>query len=146
MTPYTRRAQFYETDQMGIIHHANYIRWFEEARLCFLDEIGFSYRRVTDLGLDFPTISVSCEYKSMVKFDDVVEIACEVSALSGARMTVSYLVRDAKTNELRATGETGHCFFKNGRLVSLKKALPELFALFEKQMQENSVSRAKEAN
>jgi len=39
--PYIRKAQFYETDQMGVIHHANYIHWFEEARVDFLEQIGF---------------------------------------------------------------------------------------------------------
>ena len=42
--PYRRKAQYYETDQMGIIHHSNYIRWFEEARIDFMAQAGLGYR------------------------------------------------------------------------------------------------------
>ena len=38
---YIHQAQYYETDQMGIIHHSNYIRWMEEARIAYMDELGF---------------------------------------------------------------------------------------------------------
>ena len=44
MQPYTKKVQYYETDMMGIAHHANYIRWMEEARIDFLDRMGFPYR------------------------------------------------------------------------------------------------------
>ena len=43
---YTHQAQYYETDQMGIIHHSNYIRWMEEARIAYMDEMGFPYQAV----------------------------------------------------------------------------------------------------
>lgn len=42
---YTHQAQYYETDQMGIIHHSNYIRWMEEARIAYMDEMGFPIRQ-----------------------------------------------------------------------------------------------------
>ena len=42
--PYEHRAKYYETDQMGIIHHSNYLRWFESARIQFLKEIGIDFR------------------------------------------------------------------------------------------------------
>lgn len=43
---YTHQAQYYETDQMGIIHHSNYIRWMEEARMDLMDQIGLSYKEM----------------------------------------------------------------------------------------------------
>lgn len=50
--PYSRKTHYYETDQMGIIHHANYIHWMEEARVDFMDQIGFSYDRAVSTGID----------------------------------------------------------------------------------------------
>ncbi|HJB35179.1 MAG TPA: acyl-CoA thioesterase, partial [Candidatus Blautia merdipullorum] len=62
MMAYEHKTQYYETDQMGIIHHSNYIRWFEEARVDFMDRCGFSYAQMEKDGLISPVLSVSCEY------------------------------------------------------------------------------------
>ena len=132
LKPYTRKANFYETDQMGIIHHSNYIRWFEEARVCFMEQIGYGYEQATAVGIDFAVLSAACEYKSMVHFGETVKIYMEISDFTPMRMTVKYKVVDIKTDEIRATGETKHCFYHNQRKhpVSMKKELPELYELF----------------
>ena len=130
--PYTRKAQFYETDQMGVIHHSNYIRWFEEARVHFLEQIGFPYERVESLGITFAVLALSCAYKSPVVFGDRVNIFTGVGACGHSKMTICYRVADVLTDELRTTGETHHYFFRkmDARPVSLKKAIPELYDLF----------------
>ena len=135
--PFIRKANYYETDQMGIIHHSNYIRWFEEARVDFMEQIGYGYEKSVELGIDFALIGLSCEYKSMVRFGETVTIHAKITTLTNTRMTVNYEVRDSTTDELRTTGETRHCFLDSGkkRPVSLKKALPELYALFEETME-----------
>ena len=46
--PYEHHAKYYETDQMGIIHHSNYIKWMEEARMDLMDQIGLSYKQMED--------------------------------------------------------------------------------------------------
>ena len=130
--PYVRKAQYYETDQMKVIHHANYIRWLEEARVDFLQQIGFPYERVESMGITLAVLGLSCEYKASVLFGDTVHIRVKLKACSHSRMTMSYDVTDAATGEPRATGETHHFFFKkeSARPVSLKKAIPELYDLF----------------
>lgn len=130
--PYSRKANYYETDQMGIIHHSNYIRWFEEARVDFMEQIGFGYEKAVECGIDFALLGVYCEYKSMVRFGDIVDIYMSVSELENMRMTVKYQIFDTATGELRTTGETRHCFYDNKRKrpVSLKKVIPELYELF----------------
>ena len=57
--PYRRAVQYYETDMMGIVHHANYIRWMEEARIDFLAQLGFPYARMEAEGVLSPVRSVS---------------------------------------------------------------------------------------
>lgn len=130
--PYRRKANYYETDQMAIIHHSNYIRWFEEARVDFMEQVGFGYDKAVEAGIDFAVLGVTCDYKSMVRFGDTVDIAVSVSELTASRMTVRYTVTDVATGQLRTTGETRHCYFDNRRQrpTSLKKALPELYAMF----------------
>ena len=51
MFTYKRKAQYHETDQMGIIHHSNYVRWMEEARIAFMESLGFGYDKVESLGI-----------------------------------------------------------------------------------------------
>lgn len=86
--PYIRKTHYYETDQMGIIHHANYIHWMEEARVDYMEQIGFSYDRAVSTGIDFALLSISCEYKSMTRFGDTVNIQVSISSLSVTKMTV----------------------------------------------------------
>jgi acyl-CoA thioester hydrolase len=130
--PLIRKANYYETDQMGIIHHSNYIRWFEEARVDFMEQVDFGYDKSVLKGIDFALTGLSCKYVSMVRFGDTVTVKASITELTNARMYVSYEVRDVKTGELRTTGETQHCFFDSERKrpVSLKKKLPELYELF----------------
>jgi acyl-CoA thioester hydrolase len=134
MAPYEHRAKYYETDQMGIIHHSNYIRWMEEARLDFMDQLGWGYRAMEESGMMSPVLAVSCEYKGMVRFDDTVCITVKVKEYKGVRLTLSYRIIDKNSGEIRAVGESRHCFSnREGRPVSLKKYLPEFDALLHSQ-------------
>lgn len=129
---YSRKALYYETDQMGIIHHSNYIRWFEEARIDFLDQIGFGYKSMEDSGIISPVMSVSCEYKSMVHFDDRVIIIPKIEVFTGVKLNISYRVVDASTMEVKTTGVSTHCFLnKSGRPVSLKRENEEMYHALE---------------
>ena len=75
MNPYIKKVQYYETDMMGIVHHANYIRWMEEARIDFLDQMGFPYARMEAEGIISPVRAVSCQYKKPCTFGDTLNIA-----------------------------------------------------------------------
>ena len=129
--PYSRKANYYETDQMGIIHHSNYIRWFEEARLDFLEKIGFGYRKVVEYGVEFAVLDVYCNYKSMVRFGDIVNIHITLSELSDMSINANYQILDTDSGETRALGKTRLCFYDKNkkRPVSLKKIIPELYEL-----------------
>ena len=131
--PYTRKVHFYETDQMSIVHHSNYIRWFEEARVDFLEQVGHGYDKAVSSGIDFVLTGISCEYKSMVRFGETVKIYLNITHLEPFRITVTYEVVDDETGTLRATGTSKHCSFhrRRNRPVSLKKEMPELYEVFE---------------
>ena len=56
---YQHKVQYYETDQMGIVHHSNYIRWFEEARTDYMERLGIGYEKMEEQGILSPVLSVT---------------------------------------------------------------------------------------
>lgn len=128
---YTHRVQYYETDQMGIVHHSNYIRWFEEARVDWMRRHGIGYREMEECGIITPVLKVMAEYRSMVHFEDLVEIGVFIKKYNGVVLELGYEVRDKETKQLRTVGESRHCFLnRDGKPLSLKKASPETHAVF----------------
>lgn len=70
---YIHKVNYYETDKMGIVHHSNYIRFMEEARIKYLDEIGYPMSRLEADGITSPVVSINCEYKQPTTFADEIE-------------------------------------------------------------------------
>lgn len=134
MTNWIHKVQYYETDQMQIVHHANYIKWFEEARMHLLDEIDFGYDEMEAAGLLVPVLAVSAEYRSMTRFGETVAISAKIKELTPVKLILSYEITDRETGELRCTGESKHTFIdgETYRTVSLKKKNKEIYDLFEK--------------
>ncbi len=95
--PYEHHAKYYETDQMGIIHHSNYIKWMEEARMDLMEQIGLSYKQMEEMEIISPVLSVFCEYHSMVHFDDTVVIETKITKYNGIKMEVEYRMTDKET-------------------------------------------------
>ena len=59
MFTYSRKAQYHETDKMGIIHHSNYIKWLEEARIAYMEHLGYGFDKVEQLGIVSPVAGIS---------------------------------------------------------------------------------------
>ena len=78
MFVYKRTAQYHETDQMAIVHHSNYVKWMEEARIAFMNEIGIPYAQMEREGITSPVIEINVTYKDMVRFDERVEVQVQV--------------------------------------------------------------------
>ena len=132
--PYIHNAKYYETDQMAIVHHSNYIRWFEEARIDWMNQIGIDFRDVEAMGIVVPVVSVSCQYKRVTRFGDDVAVTAALKFYNGIRFAFTYEVRDVHTGELNATGESEHCFLKGDRVVNLRRSAPELHQRFSEAM------------
>jgi acyl-CoA thioester hydrolase len=131
MEAYVHKVQYYETDQMGVVHHSNYIRWFEEARIDYLDKMGMSYDAVEKKGIISPVVSLNCEYKSPARFGDTVFIVTCLKMVSGVKFCFGYEVYDLKSREIRATGESRHCFLKDNKIISIKKENEDVYELFK---------------
>ena len=139
MYTYIRRAQYYETDQMGIIHHSNYVKWMEEARIRFLEEMGIDYRKLEEDGIISPIVEISVNYKKTVNFDDEVKIGVFVKKYNGVRLGLGYEMRNCKDDAVCTTAYSMSCFTKDGTIVSLKKEKPELDARVRQYMEQNQV-------
>ena len=128
---YEHRVSYYETDQMGIVHHSNYIRWFEDARVDFLEQVGFSYDKMEDMGIMIVVLGASCEYKSPAKFGNRVLVIPRISEYNGFKMTVTYEVINKENGSLLAKGETKHCFTDlELKPVRVKKEHPDIYKVF----------------
>lgn len=130
---YRHKVQYYETDQMGIVHHSNYIRWFEEARTNILEQLGMGYDEMERQGIMIPVLGVEADYLRMVHFGDTVSIRTKLQEYNGIKLTLEYEIVDEQTGMVHCRGLTKHCFLnKKGRPVSLKKDHPSINALFLK--------------
>lgn len=122
------RVGYAETDAMAIVHHSNYIRWFEMGRNDLLRAIGYSYARLEQMGVWMPVLDVTCQYRSPAVFDELVIIRSWVTKLKGASIYLEYEVVRKETEELLVTGSSSHGFTDTDLVpMRLKKEFPELY-------------------
>ncbi len=105
-----RRVRFYDTDEMGVAHHANYLRWFENGRVEFLRAIGITLGEMVDDGILFPIVEVSAKYFHPAKFDDEIEIETTGKAITKAKWDFSYKVRRVSDGEILVEGFSRNVF------------------------------------
>ncbi len=128
-TEYKRKINYYETDRMGIVHHSNYIRYFEEARLDMMQKAGMDYREMEGMGLFLPVTFVECKYLMPLYFGEEIVVHTRMSKYNGIKMEVSYEIYRAGTEGLCTFGVTGHGFVdRNRKPVSVKRNYPDLYA------------------
>lgn len=126
MKPYIHEVKYYETDQMKITHHSNYIRFMEEARIDLQRQIGWEYANFEKAGIVSPVVSVCCDYKKMTTFSDLIEIEVKVKKFNGVKLALTYIM--TCNGEIVATGESQHCFMdETGKLINMKKKYPEFY-------------------
>jgi acyl-CoA thioester hydrolase len=116
------RTRFAETDAMGIIHHAAYLPYLEEARVEYLRSIGHPYDDLrggeADAAREFPLLEVWVQYRHPLRFDDAVDVSLRVGAVRGATFQIAYLLTVG--GQARATAVTVHgCVDGRGRPTRL---------------------------
>ena len=127
---YERVAQYYETDQMKIIHHGSYIHWMEEARVDVMDKIGFGYAKMEAMGVYCPVLGVELSYRSMVRFGERVRIECRIAEYTGLQLTMLYRMTNLSAGEVCTECRSRHGFLDAaGGIVSLKRKYPEIHQL-----------------
>lgn len=102
------RVRYSETDQMGIVHHSQFLNWLECARIGLLDKIDMPYTQLEAAGCSLPVLSVHVQYHRPAKFDDRIMTRAILKKLPRARMELHYEIHRLDT--LLATAMTQHAF------------------------------------
>lgn len=82
---------------MAVVHHSNYIRWLEETRIDLLKKVGLPYDEMEKSGIMIPVLSVSCQYKYAVRFNETVCIKAKMEDFTGLKFRISYRITDKET-------------------------------------------------
>ena len=118
------RVIYGDTDQMGVVYYANYLRWFERGRSEFLRQIGLPYATIEAAGLHFPVAEVTCRYAQSARYDDVIDIATTLVDLSRVYLVFDYQISRQADQLSLATGSTKHaCIDHEGQVKRLPKML-----------------------
>jgi len=119
------RVIYGDTDQMGVVYHANYFRYFEFSRMEFFRARGGSYQEMEREGYMLPVAEASCQYKAPARYDDLLLIRPRVSELRRASLVFSYEVRrEGDPSTLLCTGRTLHaCVGRDGK----PRRFPDMF-------------------
>jgi acyl-CoA thioester hydrolase len=93
------RVRYAETDQMGVVYHANYLVWFEVGRVELLREMGFTYQQMeAEEGCVMPVAEVRCRYRAPARYDDLLELETRLIAIRGPVLKFAYKLRRPKTD------------------------------------------------
>ena len=118
------RVIYGDTDQMGVVYYANYLRWFERGRSEFLRQIGLPYATIEAAGLHFPVAEVTCRYAQSARYDDVIDIATTLVDLSRVYLVFDYQISRQADQLTLATGSTKHaCIDHEGQVKRIPKML-----------------------
>lgn len=100
------RVRFADTDAMGVVHHARYLPYLEEARVDYLRTIGHPYHEIRAGGIDFAVLEVFVQYRSPLRFDDVVDVHLRLASATRTTFQLAYLL--TVDGSARATAVTVH--------------------------------------
>jgi acyl-CoA thioester hydrolase len=116
------RVIFGDTDQMGVVYYANYLRYFEGARAAYWRGLGRSYKDLEAWGVALPVVEAHCEYRRPAYYEDVLVVGVWVSQLRAASLRFAYRIH--RGDELIAEGTTRHAVLgKDGKLRALPPIL-----------------------
>jgi acyl-CoA thioester hydrolase len=122
-----QRVIYGDTDQMGVVYYANYLRFFEAARNELFRAHGGTYRAFEEAGLMLPVVEVAVSYRAPARYDDVLLIETEISAASRVRLTFRYEVRREDEARVLCSGHTVHaCVTKAGKPARLPEHVLQL--------------------
>ena len=104
------RVIYGDTDSMGVVYYANYLKWFEIGRTELLRAWGLPYRQIEASGIFLPVAEVHCKYHQPARYDDLLEIEAELDQEFKGGMKIDYRILSNNDQILHATGFTRHAF------------------------------------
>lgn len=121
----TIEVRYQETDQMGVVYHANYLTWFEIGRTKYIESLGFKYTDMENSGVVSPVTDVQISYKKPARYGEKVVVETWLEAYNGVRTTYGYCVLDEEGTPV-VTGSTQHVIVRKDNFspLSLRKSFP----------------------
>ncbi len=122
-----------ETDMMGVVYHANYLLYFEDARTAFLEAIGYPYRLIDQAGLMSPVLHFECDYGEPLRYGDAAVIRTHLALARPTKAVYAYEIfregMDFDHDKPLSTGRSTHCLVEKDTFkpVSMKRVTPELY-------------------
>ncbi|MCP3740958.1 acyl-CoA thioesterase [Rossellomorea sp. BNER] len=125
-------VRYAETDQMGVVYHANYLIWMELGRTKLIEDLGFRYADMEKQGIISPVMDLEINYKSPVRYGEKVKIKTWIENYDGLRVIYGYEIHN-ESNQLSVTGFSKHVCVKkeNFRPISIKKRFPDWHKAYE---------------
>lgn len=122
-TECTIDVRYYETDLMGIVHHSNYIRYFEYGRIKMLEEIGLPISEIEGRGVMLPVVSTFCTYKTPSRMGETLRIISSVESMPMAKMKIkTRIVKESSQNPETLPGEIGAVVAEGEVVIGFIKA------------------------
>ena len=110
-TQVSLRVRYAETDQMGVVYHANYLVWMEIGRVELVRSRGFNYRDLEKTeGLLLSVVEATCRYISPARYDDEVSVETEILQAGSRLVAFGYKITRLPEKQLLAIGSTKHCW------------------------------------
>lgn len=125
---YSHKVKYYECDRMGVTHHSNYIRFMEEARVDWLDQLGLGFERMEADGIVSPVMALDSKYLRTTTFQDEILVEVRVKSFSTLKLVFEYEMTVG--GQVVYTGTSTHCFLSGGRPISLATRYPDFCAKF----------------
>ena len=121
------RVIYGDTDQMGVVYYANYLRWFEMGRTELLRQIGAPYSSIEERGLFFPVTEVTSRYLKSARFDDEISVETIIQELGRATIVFAYRILRKVDDVLLVEGLTRHaCLDGDGKVVRIPREIEQL--------------------
>jgi len=118
------RVTYAETDAMGVVYYANYLRWLEVGRTELMRSLGVAYKEMEDGGAFLPVSEVFCKYHVPARYDDILIIETAVDFLRRASIQFSYRILRQSDGTLLIAGSTLHAFVdREGKIVKVPPVL-----------------------
>lgn len=129
-------VRYQETDQMGVVYHANYLIWFEIGRTVFLDEFGIDYIGMEEQHIVSPVIDAQISFKKPIRYGEKVTIDTWLEKYDGLRTVYGYSIKNG-AKELAVSGTTEHVIVMRDtfRPLSIRKTFPEWHRIYTAQLE-----------
>jgi len=128
-------VRYQETDQMGVVYHANYLIWFEIGRTKFIEQLGFQYAEMEKNNIVSPVIDIQISYKQPAKYGDTVTIFTWLEKYKGVRATYAYRIENEHKDTL-VTGTSEHVIVdkESFKPLQLRKEHPAWHEAYKSQL------------